>query len=44
MRKRSLEEVVARTPWWVTGLVGAAMLFAVIVSQGSGEAFIYFQF
>ena len=44
MRKRSLEEVVARTPWWLTGLVAAAMLLAVIVSQGSGEAFIYFQF
>jgi alginate O-acetyltransferase complex protein AlgI len=44
MRNRSLEEIVARTPWWLTGLVAAAMLFAVIVSQGSGEAFIYFQF
>jgi len=44
MRKRTLEEVVARAPWWLTGLVAAVMLFAVIVSQGSGEAFIYFQF
>ena len=44
MRKRELEDVVARTPWWVTGLVAAAMLFAVIIAQGSGEAFIYFQF
>jgi D-alanyl-lipoteichoic acid acyltransferase DltB (MBOAT superfamily) len=44
MRKRSLEDVAARTPWWLTGLAVAAMLFAVIVSQGSGEAFIYFQF
>ena len=44
MRKRDLEDVVARTPWWVTGLVAAAMLFAVIIAQGSGEAFIYFQF
>src|SRR6185503_13969212 len=34
----------ARTPWWVTGLAAAAMLFAVIIAQGSGEAFIYFQF
>jgi alginate O-acetyltransferase complex protein AlgI len=44
MRKRELEDVVARTPWWVTGLATAAMLFAVIIAQGSGEAFIYFQF
>ena len=44
LRKRTLEDVVARSPWWLTGLVAAAMLFAVIVTQGSGEAFIYFQF
>jgi hypothetical protein len=39
-----LEDVVARTPWWVTALACAAMLFAVTITQGSGEAFIYFQF
>jgi alginate O-acetyltransferase complex protein AlgI len=44
LRKRTLEDVVARSPWWLTGLVAAAMLFAVIITQGSGEAFIYFQF
>ena len=44
MRERELEQVVSRTPWWVTGLACAAMLFAVIVTQGSGTAFIYFQF
>ncbi len=44
MRNRSLEEVVARAPWWLTGLVNAAMLFAVTITQGSGQAFIYFQF
>jgi D-alanyl-lipoteichoic acid acyltransferase DltB (MBOAT superfamily) len=44
MRRRTLEDVVARAPWWLTGIVVAAMLFAVITSQGSGEAFIYFQF
>jgi alginate O-acetyltransferase complex protein AlgI len=44
MRKRALEQVVERAPWWATGLVAAAMLFAVITTQGSGEAFIYFQF
>ena len=44
MRKRTLESVVSRTPWWLTGLLAAAMLWAVIVTQGSGQAFIYFQF
>ncbi len=44
MRNRTLEDLVSRTPWWATGAVLAAMLFAVIVTQGSGEAFIYFQF
>jgi len=44
MRDRELEQVVSRAPWWLTGLVCAAMLFAVIVTQGSGTAFIYFQF
>jgi alginate O-acetyltransferase complex protein AlgI len=44
MRNVTLEAVVTRAPWWFTGLVAAAMLFAVIVAQGSGDAFIYFQF
>ncbi len=44
MRKRTLEGVVSRAPWWLTGLVLAVMLFAVIIAQGSGQAFIYFQF
>ncbi|MGH8203105.1 MAG: MBOAT family O-acyltransferase, partial [Steroidobacteraceae bacterium] len=44
MRNRTLEDVVSRAPWWLTGAVAALMLFAVIVTQGSGEAFIYFQF
>ncbi len=44
MRNRSLEDVVARAPWWVTALACAAMLFAVTITQGSGQAFIYFQF
>ncbi len=44
MRKRTVEEVVSQMPWWLTGLIAALMLFAVITAQGSGEAFIYFQF
>jgi hypothetical protein len=44
MRNRRLEEVVAKTPWWLTGLAWAGMLFAIVITQGSGNAFIYFQF
>ena len=44
LRERRLEDVVARLPWWLTaGLVGV-MLFFVLVTQGSNDAFIYFQF
>ena len=44
MRSRSLDQVVARTPWWLTSLALASMAFAIIITQGSGDAFIYFQF
>ncbi len=44
MRKRRLEDVVSRTPWWLVGLVWGAMLFAILITQGAGDAFIYFQF
>ena len=44
MRSRRLEDVVARAPWWLTGLVWAGMLFLIVITQGSGDAFIYFQF
>jgi len=44
MRDTSLEAVVERTPGWLIGAVWATMVFAVITTQGSGNAFIYFQF
>jgi alginate O-acetyltransferase complex protein AlgI len=44
MRKRTIEEVVAKTQWWAVGAATAAVLFLVIVTQGSGDGFIYFQF
>ena len=44
MRNRSVEDVVARSPAWLLATVWAAMLFAIIITQGSGDAFIYFQF
>ena len=44
MRERTLESVVARVPPIVTGLLWGLMLFAIVISQGAGNAFIYFQF
>jgi alginate O-acetyltransferase complex protein AlgI len=44
MRERSLEDVVSRTPWAVLATVWAGMLVAVLLTQGSGDSFIYFQF
>jgi len=44
MRNRTLESVLARVP--ATGIAAcwAAMAFAIVVAQGDGNAFIYFQF
>ena len=44
MRDTTLEAVVERTPAWIIGAVWTLMAFAVIITQGSGNAFIYFQF
>ncbi|MBA3894021.1 MAG: MBOAT family protein [Gemmatimonadales bacterium] len=44
MRETTLAAVVERTPAWVIGAIWAAMVFGVITTQGSGNAFIYFQF
>jgi len=44
MRTRTLESVLARTP--APLLTGAWLLlaFAIVIEQGAGNAFIYFQF
>jgi alginate O-acetyltransferase complex protein AlgI len=44
MRARTLESVVARTPSVAVAAIWGLMLFAIIIAQGSGSAFIYFQF
>jgi alginate O-acetyltransferase complex protein AlgI len=44
MRTRTLESVVARTPPAVIGLLWALMALAIVIAQGGGNAFIYFQF
>ena len=44
MRNRTLEAVAARAPAPVLVSAMAAMAFVVTITQGSGDAFIYFQF
>jgi alginate O-acetyltransferase complex protein AlgI len=44
MRERTLESVVARLPEPVLAVAWGLMAFAIVISQGSGNAFIYFQF
>jgi alginate O-acetyltransferase complex protein AlgI len=44
MRARTLESVIARTPATVVCGVWALLLFAIVIAQGAGSAFIYFQF
>ena len=44
MRNRTLESAIARTPAPVIAAIWACMLFAIVIAQGAGNAFIYFQF
>ena len=44
MRTRTLESTLARAPAPLLAGVWAALAFAIIIEQGSGNAFIYFQF
>jgi alginate O-acetyltransferase complex protein AlgI len=44
MRNRTLESVLARAPAAVLSCTWAVMAFAIVATQGNGNAFIYFQF
>jgi alginate O-acetyltransferase complex protein AlgI len=44
LRDAMIEEVVARIPWWLGGIAWATMIITIIITQGGGGAFIYFQF
>jgi D-alanyl-lipoteichoic acid acyltransferase DltB (MBOAT superfamily) len=44
LRHTSLEAAIARKPAWLIGATWTLMLGAIILTQGSGNAFIYFQF
>jgi len=44
LRHSSHEELVERTPWWLAAIAWAAMIVSIVLMQGGGDAFIYFQF
>jgi alginate O-acetyltransferase complex protein AlgI len=44
MRARTLEDAIARTPAPMVSAIWAVMAFAIVIAQGTGNAFIYFQF
>jgi alginate O-acetyltransferase complex protein AlgI len=44
MRNTSMKEVSEKTSPWLLGVVWAVMFFLIVIAQGSGEQFIYFQF
>ncbi len=44
MRHRTLADVAGKTPGWLFGLLWGLMLFAITITQGGSDAFIYFQF
>ncbi len=44
MRNTSMRKVSQKTSPWVFGVVWAILLFLIVIAQGSGEQFIYFQF
>jgi alginate O-acetyltransferase complex protein AlgI len=44
MRNRTLESMLARTRPALLAVIWGVMIFAIVIAQGTGNAFIYFQF
>ncbi|MCC5877880.1 MAG: MBOAT family protein, partial [Candidatus Sumerlaeia bacterium] len=44
LRKTTHEALVSATPWWLVAIIWSIMLVSIILCQGGGDAFIYFQF
>jgi alginate O-acetyltransferase complex protein AlgI len=44
MRNTSVLAVAQKTKWWIVGLVWSFFIISIIISQKSGDSFIYFQF
>jgi len=44
MRERSLRSVIECTPSWLLGVIWAIMIVSLVIAQGMGQQFLYFQF
>ena len=44
MRDTSMKAISHKIPSWALGVIWAVLFFLIVISQGSGEQFIYFQF
>jgi alginate O-acetyltransferase complex protein AlgI len=44
LRDKSIEEVFAKLPWWLIGVMLAVMMVLILLAPGEKNAFIYFQF
>ncbi len=44
MRDKTIEIAIERTPAWAVATIWAVMAMAIVAEQGTGSAFIYFQF
>lgn len=44
MRDTSMKTISQKIPSWALGVIWAVLFFFIVISQGSGEQFIYFQF
>lgn len=44
MRNTTVLQVAQKTKWWIVAAVWAIMICGIIISQKSGDSFIYFQF
>jgi len=44
MRNSTLEETIAKIPSWLLTSIITLMIFTLVITQGTGNAFIYFQF
>jgi len=43
-RDKSLEEITHKSPWWITSIALAVMLYAIATLHAQDRSFIYFQF
>lgn len=44
MRNTSVLQVAGKTNWWIVGAIWAFLIIGIILSQKTGDSFIYFQF